>query len=173
MGYAVKHNLVYTLDAGHFHPTEVISAKLSAVLANLDKVLLHVSRPVRWDSDHVVTLDDELQRIMDEVVFGRYEDRVYIGLDFFDASINRIAAWSVGMRNARKALLNSYLANIEKLQQVEEERDYTTRLAMLEERKSMPAGAIWDYYCLKHDIPAGIDWLGKVRQYEVDVLSKR
>ena len=173
LGYAIKNGLVYTLDAGHFHPTEVISAKLSAVLANLEKVLLHVSRPVRWDSDHVVTLDDELQKIMDEIVFGGYEDRVFIGLDYFDASINRIAAWVIGMRNARKALLNAYLANYKKMQAAEMAGDYTTRLAMLEERKSLPAGAVWDYYCLKHDIPAGIDWLGNVKQYEADVLSKR
>ena len=102
-----------------------------------------------------------------------YEDRVFIGLDYFDASINRIAAWVIGMRNARKALLNAYLANYKKMQAAELAGDYTTRLAMLEERKSLPAGAVWDYYCLKHDIPAGIDWLGNVKQYEADVLSKR
>ncbi len=173
LGYAIKNGLMYTLDAGHFHPTEVISAKLSAVLANLDKCLLHVSRPVRWDSDHVVLLDDELQKIMDEIIFNGYEQRVFIGLDYFDASINRIAAWCVGMRNARKALLNACLANYEKMQQVEAEGDYTSRMAMLEERKSLPTGAVWAYYCLKNNIPADIEWLANVKKYEAEVLSKR
>ena len=173
LGYAIRHNKLYTLDAGHFHPTEVISAKLSAVLCNLDKVLLHVSRPVRWDSDHVVTLDDELQKIMDEIIFNNYQDRVFIGLDYFDASINRIACWAIGMRNARKALLNACLADSDGMQKAELAGDFTGRLAMLEERKSLPAGAVWDYYCMTHDIPVGMDWLSRVRQYEADVLSKR
>lgn len=173
LGYAIKNGLGYTLDAGHFHPTEVISAKISAVLANLDKVMLHVSRGVRWDSDHVVALDDELQRIMDEIVWNHFENRVYIGLDFFDAAINRIACWAIGMRNARKALLNACLANADAMRQKELEGDLTARFAMFEERKSMPAGAIWDYYCLTHDVPAGLDWLDQVRKYEADVLFKR
>ena len=173
LGYAIKNGLMYTLDAGHFHPTEVISAKLSAVLAIIDKCLLHVSRPVRWDSDHVVLLDDELQKIMDEIVFNGFEKRVYIGLDYFDASINRIAAWCIGMRNARKALLNACLADYPKMQAAEAAGDYTTRLAMLEDRKSLPSGAVWDYYCMTHNIPVGGDWLANVKKYEADVLSKR
>ena len=173
LGYAIKNNKVYCLDAGHFHPTEVISAKISAVLANLDRVLLHVSRGVRWDSDHVVALDDELQRIMDEIVFNGFENRVFIGLDFFDAAINRIACWAIGMRNARKALLNACLANSAEMQKKEAEGDLTSRFAMLEERKSMPAGAIWDYYCLTKNVPVGMDWMAQVRQFENDVLSKR
>ena len=173
LGYAIKNGLCYTLDAGHFHPTEVISAKMSAVLNFVDQTILHVSRPVRWDSDHVVALDDELQKIMDEIIFNDYQDRTFIGLDYFDASINRIACWAIGMRNARKALLNACLADYKTMQTAENEGDYTKRLAMLEERKSMPAGAIWDYYCLKNNIPVGMDWYKQVKQYEADVLSKR
>lgn len=173
MGYAIKNGLAYTLDAGHFHPTEVISAKMSAVLNFVDSTILHVSRPVRWDSDHVVALDDELQKIMDEIIFNDYQDRTFIGLDYFDASINRIACWAIGMRNARKALLNACLADYKTMQAAETEGDYTKRLAMLEERKSMPASAIWDYYCLTHNIPVGMDWYAQVKKYEEEVLSKR
>ncbi|MBP3653079.1 MAG: L-rhamnose isomerase, partial [Clostridia bacterium] len=158
MGYAIKNGLAYTLDAGHFHPTEVISAKMSAVLNFVDSTILHVSRPVRWDSDHVIIFDDELKAIMNEIVKNGYEERVCIALDYFDASINRIACWSIGMRNARKALLNACLADYKTMQAAETEGDYTKRLAMLEERKSMPASAIWDYYCLTHNIPVGMDW---------------
>ena len=139
----------------------------------VDQTILHVSRPVRWDSDHVVALDDELQKIMDEIIFNDYQDRTFIGLDYFDASINRIACWAIGMRNARKALLNACLADYRTMQTAEAEGDYTKRLAMLEERKSMPAGAVWDYYCLQHNIPVGMDWYKQVKQYEADVLSKR
>ena len=173
MGYAIKNGLCYTLDAGHFHPTEVISAKLSAVMSFVDQTILHVSRPVRWDSDHVVALDDELQKIMDEIIFNDYQDRTFIGLDYFDASINRIACWAIGMRNARKALLNAYLANADEMRAKELEGDLTARFAMFEERKSMPAGAVWNYYCLTHNVPVGLDWLEQVRKYEADVLSKR
>ena len=173
MGYAIKNGLCYTLDAGHFHPTEVISAKMSAVMSFVDQTILHVSRPVRWDSDHVVALDDELQKIMDEIIFNDYQDRTFIALDYFDASINRIACWAIGMRNARKALLNACLADYRTMQTAETEGDYTKRLAMLEERKSMPAGAVWDYYCLQNNIPVGMDWYKQVKQYEADVLSKR
>ena len=173
LGYAIKNGLAYTLDAGHFHPTEVISAKMSAVLEFVDSTILHVSRPVRWDSDHVVCLDDELQKIMDEIIWNGYEKRTFIGLDYFDASINRIACWAIGMRNARKALLNACLADYATMQQAETEGDYTKRLTMLEERKSMPAGAIWDYYCMTRGIPVGMEWFEKVRAYEKDVLSKR
>jgi len=173
LGYAIKNGLAYTLDAGHFHPTEVISAKMSAVLNFVDNTILHVSRPVRWDSDHVVALDDELQKIMDEIIFNEYQDRTFIGLDYFDASINRIACWAIGMRNARKALLNACLADYKTMQKVETEGDYTTRMAMVEERKSMPASAIWDYYCLTHNIPVGMDWLAQVKKYEAEILSKR
>ena len=173
LGYAISRKLLYTLDAGHFHPTEVISAKISAVLQFVDSVLLHVSRGVRWDSDHVITLDDELQRIMDEIVWNKFENRVYIGLDYFDASINRIAAWAVGMRNARKAILNACLAPVGALRDAEYQADYTRRLAGLEDRKTLPFGLVWAYYCESRGIaPDGI-WLNDVKQYERDVLSKR
>ncbi|HRX59456.1 MAG TPA: L-rhamnose isomerase [Eubacteriales bacterium] len=173
LGYAITRKKLYTLDSGHFHPTEVISAKISAVLPFVDRVLLHVSRGVRWDSDHVVALDDELQRIMDEVVWNGYEQRVFIGLDYFDASINRIAAWAIGMRNARKALLRAYLAPYPAIRKAEHEGDYTTRFAMLEDRKTLPFGAVWDFYCEENGIPKDGEWLKEVKKYERDVLSRR
>lgn len=172
-GYAVKNRKVYTLDAGHFHPTEVISAKITSCLQFLDQVLLHVSRGVRWDSDHVITWDDELQRIMDEVVHNGLENRVMIGLDYFDASINRIACWAIGMRNARKALLSAALAPASTIRSAEHSGDLTTRFALQEERKTLPVGAVWDYYCLKQGIAVGDDWLAQVKQYEKDILSAR
>lgn len=171
-GYSVKNGLLYTLDAGHFHPTEVISAKLTACLPFLEGIILHVSRPVRWDSDHVILLDDEIQRIMDEVILNNYQDRTFIALDYFDASINRVAAWAVGMRNARKAILSACLAPAS-IRDAEHKGDLTSRLALMEERKTLPFGAIWDYYCMKQDAGVGTDWLAKVKQYETDVLSKR
>lgn len=173
LGYVIKNGLLYCLDAGHFHPTEVISAKISAVLMYLDQILLHVSRGVRWDSDHVVAFDDELQMIMDEILWNGYEKRVFIGLDFFDASINRIACWVIGMRNARKALLSAALAPSAHIREAEYTGDLTTRLAMREERKTLPLGAVWDYYCLSRSIPAGDEWLSEVKRYEKDVLIKR
>lgn len=171
LSYALTHGLSYCLDAGHFHPTEVVSAKLTAVLQFLPSVLLHISRGVRWDSDHVVSFDDELQEIMDEVVWNGLENRVYIGLDYFDASINRVAAWAIGMRNARKALLSSYLAPSAALRAAEEQGDYTSRLAMLEERKTLPFYAVWAHYCLTRGVP--LDFMPEVKRYEAEVLAKR
>ncbi|MBC8481773.1 MAG: L-rhamnose isomerase [Planctomycetes bacterium] len=173
LGYAVSRKKLLCLDAGHFHPTEVISDKITSVLTFLDEILLHVSRPVRWDSDHVVILDDELRAIAAEIVRGDYLNRVHIGLDFFDASINRIAAWTIGMRNMIKALLIAMLEPTAKLKQAEAESDFTTRLVMLEELKTMPFAAVWDYYCLKSDVPVSVDWLTKVKDYEAKILSKR
>ncbi len=173
LGYAISRKLTACLDTGHFHPTEMVSAKISAVLGFVEGMLLHISRPVRWDSDHVVALDDELQRIMDEIVWNGYTGRVAIGLDFFDASINRIACWAVGMRNARKALLSAFLAPAKTLREAEAAGDNTGRLALLEERKTLPLGAVWDYYCVKHGIPADGEWLPAVRQYEKDELLGR
>lgn len=173
LGYAITRNKVLCLDAGHFHPTEVVSDKLSSVLMHVPEVLLHVSRGVRWDSDHVVTYSDELQAIMQEVVRGQYLDRVHIGLDFFDASINRVAAWAIGTRNALKALLCALLEPTDKLKQSERDGDFTTRLALMEEMKSMPFGAVWDHYCLESCVPVGADWLARVKEYEVDVQSAR
>ena len=173
MGYAVKNNLLLTLDTGHFHPTEVVSDKISSALLFLDDILLHVSRPVRWDSDHVVIFDDELKAIAQEIVRGNFDKRVHIGLDFFDASINRIAAWVIGTRNMQKALMYALLEPTAKLKQLELEGDYTSRLALLEEYKSYPFAAVWDYYCEKQGVPVRDAWLADVKKYEADVLSKR
>jgi L-rhamnose isomerase len=173
LGYAVRNRKLLCLDAGHFHPTEVISDKISSVLAWLDEILLHVSRGVRWDSDHVVTLTDELMAIAQELVRGDFLNRVHIGLDYFDASINRVAAWVIGSRSMLKALLAALLEPIDTLRRVEAEGDFTARLALLEEQKFLPLGAVWDYYCLKSNVPPGRAWLDVVKKYEKDVLSKR
>ncbi len=173
VGYAITRRKVLCLDAGHFHPTEVISDKLSAVLGYLDEVLLHVSRGVRWDSDHVVTQTDELQAIAHEVVRGEFLDRVHLGLDFFDASINRVAAWIIGTRALLKALLIALLEPTALLRQYEGSGDYTARLTMLEELKSLPYGAIWDHYCQSNGVSVGAAWLDEVKTYEREVLSRR
>ncbi|ADM72523.1 L-rhamnose isomerase [Paenibacillus polymyxa E681] len=173
MGYALTRGKSVCLDAGHFHPTEVISNKLSSVLMFTDQLLLHVSRPVRWDSDHVVTMDDELLDIARELVRGELLSRTHIGLDFFDGSINHVAAWVIGTRNTIKALLRAMLEPIEALKQAEEERDFTTRLALVEEFKSYPFGAIWDYYCAQNGVPVREEWLAEVKDYEQQVLRKR
>jgi L-rhamnose isomerase len=172
-GYAVKNKKLLCLDAGHFHPTELISDKISSVLMWTDKILLHVSRGVRWDSDHVVILSDELRAIAEELVRGGFLSRVHIGLDFFDASINRVAAWTIGARNMIKALLIALLEPADALRKYEADGDFTSRLALLEEAKTLPAGAVWDYYCLKNGAPTGTAWLDEVRTYERKVLSKR
>ena len=173
LGYAVANDVLLCLDAGHFHPTEVISDKLSAVFTFVDEVLLHVSRGVRWDSDHVVTLSDELRAIATELVRGDYLARTHIGLDFFDASINRVAAWTIGTRNMIKALLAAMLEPSAKLREMENGGDYTGRLALIEELKTMPLGAVWDCYCEQKDAPVGTAWLDEVRRYEADVLTAR
>lgn len=173
LGYAASRQTALTLDAGHFHPTEVISDKISTAMLYVPRLLLHVSRPVRWDSDHVVLLDDETQAIASEIVRQRLFDKVHIGLDFFDASINRIAAWVIGTRNAKKALLRALLEPVDTLKALENDGDYTARLALLEEQKSLPWQAVWEAWCLRHDVPAGASWLGDVRQYEQQILSQR
>lgn len=173
MGYAVSRGKLLCLDAGHFHPTEVISDKLSAVFCYLDEILLHVSRPVRWDSDHVIILDDELRAIAAELVRNSFVEKTHIGLDFFDASINRIAAWVIGMRNMQKALLLALLEPTAALVEYERDFNFTSRLAILEELKTLPFGAVWDYFCEINGVPVGDAWLTEVRQYEQDVLFKR
>jgi L-rhamnose isomerase len=173
LGYAVSRGTLLTLDAGHYHPTEGIADKISSVLCYLPEIALHVSRGVRWDSDHVVTLTDDLQAIAQEIVWGGYTDRVHIGLDYFDASINRIAAWVIGTRNMCKALLLGLLAPIQKLKQLELEGDYTSRLALMEEAKLLPSGPVWDYYCEKAGVPVGDAWLAEVKKYEKEVLARR
>jgi L-rhamnose isomerase len=173
LGYAIANNILLCLDSGHFHPTEVISDKLSSILTFLDEILLHVSRGVRWDSDHVVTLSDELQAIAQEIVHGGYLNRVHIGLDYFDASINRVAAWVIGTRNALKALLMALLEPIDQLREMEISGDYTGRLALLEELKGMPFGAVWDCHCLQQQVPAGLAFIEEIREYERRVLVNR
>jgi len=173
MGYAAKNNKLLTLDTGHFHPTEVVSDKISSTLLFLNEILLHVSRPVRWDSDHVVIYDDELRAIACEILRGGFTDRVHIGLDFFDGSINRIAAWTIGTRSMQKALLFAALEPSETLRKFELEGDYTSRLALMEEIKTLPFAAVWDMYCEMEGVPTRAAWLSEVKQYEKDVLSKR
>jgi L-rhamnose isomerase len=173
LAYALRRNIMLCLDAGHFHPTELLSDKLSAVLAFLDGVLLHVTRAVRWDSDHVVILDDETQAIACELVRGGALDRVAIGLDFFDASINRVAAWVIGTRSMRKALLRALLEPRQLLSDAEARGDTTARLAIFEELKSMPWPAVWDHYCETRGVPVGLGWLDRVRSYERDVMNRR
>ncbi|MGG4102628.1 L-rhamnose isomerase [Paenibacillus lautus] len=173
MGYGIRNNKLICLDAGHFHPTESIAGKLSSLALFTDGLLLHVSRPMRWDSDHVVIMDDELIEIGRELVRNNLLEVTHIGLDFFDASINRIAAWVIGTRNTIKALLRAKLEPVDKLKQAELEGDYTTRLAISEEFKSYPFGAVWDYYCERMGVPVREEWLSEVKQYEQDVLLKR
>ncbi|MCJ7730066.1 MAG: L-rhamnose isomerase [Sedimentisphaerales bacterium] len=173
LGYAIKNNLLLCLDTGHYHPTESVADKISSVLLFLDEILLHVSRPVRWDSDHVVILSDELQDLAKELVRGDFLGRVHIGLDFFDASINRIAAWVTGTRCVIKALLIAMLEPTEMLRNFEIGGDYTSRLAMLEELKTLPFGAVWDEYCRRINVPVGDQWLKEIRDYETKVTSLR
>lgn len=173
LGYALKNNKLCLMDTGHYHPTETVSNKISSMLLFSDKLALHVSRPVRWDSDHVVILDDELKEIAVEIVRNDALDKVIIGLDFFDASINRVAAWTIGTRNMIKALLNALLLPNEKLKQLQEEGNFTERLALMEEFKTYPFGAIWDYYCEQMNVPVRESWLNEVKIYEEEVLLKR
>jgi L-rhamnose isomerase len=173
LGYAVSRQKLLCLDSGHFHPTEMISDKISSVLMFCSQLLLHVSRPVRWDSDHVVILDDELQAIARELIRSGEINKVHIGLDFFDASINRVAAWVIGTRNMLKALLIALLEPLDELRQFEADMDYTWRLASLEEVKALPWAAVWNFYCAQKGTPVGVSWIDEVKQYERKVLSKR
>lgn len=173
LGYAVSRKVLVCLDAGHFHPTEGIADKISSTLQFVPEILLHVSRGVRWDSDHVVLFDDPTRAIMEEIVRGDFLARTHIGLDFFDASINRVAAWVVGVRGTLKSLLWALLEPAARLRALEEAGDHTSRLALLEELKSLPFGAIWDEYCARANVPVGTAWLPIVKDYEKTVLSKR
>ena len=172
LGYAIKNQKLLCLDAGHFHPTETIVDKITSTLMYVPEILLHVSRGVRWDSDHVVILDDVLQAIAAELVRNQLLARTHIGLDFFDASINRIAAWVIGTRNTIKALLIALLEP-PSLKAAEQSGDLTARLAIMEESKSLPWGAVWDQYCQTAEVPVGQRWLQEVSRYEHTVLSKR
>ena len=171
--YALSRKILLTLDAGHFHPTETIADKISALLLYLDQLLLHVSRGVRWDSDHVVTFTDDLQAITQEIVRNDALERVHVGLDYFDASINRVAAWTIGARNTLRALLLALLEPRDMLKQYEIDGDFSSRLALLEELKSMPFSAVWDYYCLQKNVPVGMDFMSVIKDYEQKELSKR
>lgn len=173
MAYAATRKTLLCLDAGHFHPTESVADKISTCLCYLDEILLHVSRPVRWDSDHVVLFDDATIAIAQEIVRSNGLDRVNVGLDYFDASINRVAAWVIGTRNFRKALLFALLEPREELQKAECRFDFTTRLALMEEAKSLPWPAVWEYYCVSKNVPFDSEWLKTMRKHESNVLSKR
>jgi L-rhamnose isomerase len=173
LGYAVSRGTLLCLDMGHFHPTESVADKITSIMAWVKGLLLHVSRGVRWDSDHVVILTDELKGLAEEMVRGDYLDRVHVGLDFFDASINRVAAWVIGCRSMIKALLLALLEPRERLSLLEREGDFTARLALIEAVKTLPSGAVWDYYCFSQGIPLDGEWMDAVKQYEKDVLSKR
>ena len=173
LGYAVSHKTLFTLDTGHYHPTETITDKLSSVFQFLPEILLHVSRGVRWDSDHVVTLSNELEEIGQELVRGDFLNRTHIGLDYFDASINRVAAWVIGTRNMQKSLLKAMIEPTPTLLEAEKSGDYTSRLALLEETRTLPMGAVWDFFCEQEEVPVGAEWLLAVKQYEQDVLAKR
>lgn len=173
MGYAIQKQIALCLDAGHFHPTEGIADKISSVLRYVPELLLHVSRGVRWDSDHVVLFDDATQQIMQELVRCDALGRTHIGLDFFDASINRIAAWSIGTRSAQKSLLCALLEPTEQLKAAELAGDYTTRLALLERAKALPWSVVWETFCERNNVPGEIQLLESVKAYESQVLSKR
>jgi L-rhamnose isomerase len=172
LGYAVSRKKLLCLDAGHYHPTEGIADKISSVMQYLPEILLHVSRGVRWDSDHVVILNDDLLAIAREIVANGYAQRVHIGLDYFDASINRVAAWTIGTRNMIRALLIALLEP-PAIKMAEAVGDFTTRLALQEEAKTLPFGAVWDHYCESKGVPVGERWLSEVKSYEKAVLSER
>lgn len=173
MGYGVANNKMITLDSGHFHPTEVISDKISSLLLFAPEIMLHVSRGVRWDSDHVVLLTDEIQAIMQEIIRANAIDRVHVGLDYFDASINRIGAYVVGVRATQKALLQALLEPITQLRQYEVNGQHFERMALLEEAKALPWAAVYDYYCMQKGVPAGDTYIANIQQYEQEVTIKR
>jgi len=173
MGYAVTRQKALCLDMGHFHPTESVADKISSVLQYVPHLLLHVSRGVRWDSDHVVLFDDPTRAMFEELVRGGFIDRTAIGLDYFDASINRVAAWVLGTRNAQKCLLAALLEPAAHLKSLEDAGDHTARLVALEELKTLPLGAIWDEHCRRSNTPGDRAWLGVVKDYERNVLSRR
>ena len=173
LAYAVNKKMMLCLDIGHFHPTEQVSDKVSAVFQFIDELLFHVTRPIRWDSDHVVTLNDEVRALFEEIVWAGKLNKVNIGLDFFDASINRIGAYVIGTRAAQKAILLALLSPLKKLSEYEEKLQNFERLALLEESKSKPFGAVWDYFCQTHNVPVGEAYITEIQKYEKEVLSKR
>jgi L-rhamnose isomerase len=173
VGYAVQNQTALTLDSGHYHPTEYISDKISSALLFVPHILLHVSRPVRWDSDHVVIFDDELNEIARSLIRNNLIEKTSLGLDFFDASINRISAWVVGVRSTLKALLRALLEPVELLQKIENEGNYTDRMYITEQLKTMDFGTVFDYYCYVNNVKIGLEALDEIHDYEKEVLSKR
>lgn len=173
LGYAIKNNTMITLDNGHFHPTEQVGDKISSILLFVDEILLHLTRGLRWDSDHVVTLNDDLMLIAQEIIRANALGRINVGLDFFDASLNRIGAYVIGTRSAQLAFMNAMLEPQKSLVKYEEEGRFFERLSLLELMKTKPLGAVWDYYCLVNDAPVGQDYIEEVRKYEEEVLAKR
>lgn len=173
LSYALTRDILWTIDAGHFHPTEDVSDKFTAFLPFGKGLMLHVSRPIRWDSDHVVILDEATTRIGETLVRNDLLDKTFIGMDFFDATINRVAAMVIGARSTLKSLLLGMLSPIETLKDAESTGDFTTRLAVTEEMKSYPFGAVWEFYCQQQNVPAGTEWLTEVKDYEQKILTER
>ena len=173
LSYAIANNIMLTLDTGHFHPTESVGDKLSAVIPFLKGVLLHISRGIRWDSDHVVIIDDDLIQLAEEIIRSGAMDKIYLGLDYFDASINRIGAWVIGARATQKSILYALLQPIDLLHEYEDNGQFFQRLALLEECKTLPFGIVWDYFCLKNNIPIGKEWIREIESYENRILNKR
>jgi L-rhamnose isomerase len=173
LGYGAKKQKIVTLDTGHFHISENIADKISSLLLFTPEIMLHVSRPIRWDSDHVVILNDDIAELTKEVIRAKALDRVHVGLDFFDASINRIGAYVIGIRSTQKAFLQALLEPVDRLRQYEANGKYFERLALLEEAKILPWNAVWDYFCLTNNVAVGEDYISEIQQYEKDVTSKR
>ena len=173
LGYAATRQKLICLDMGHFHPTESVADKISAVLQFTPALLLHVSRGVRWDSDHVVLLDDPTRAVFEELVRGEFLNRTFLGLDYFDASINRIAAWTIGARNSLKGLLAALLQPTAALRALEAKGDWTSRLAEMEDAKTLPMGEVWAEHCRRHNTPEDRTWLPEIKRYESETLSQR
>jgi L-rhamnose isomerase len=175
IAYAATHGIGVCMDTGHYHPTESIVDKISAVYPYIDTLLLHISRGVRWDSDHVLTQGDDLSAIMQQVVRGHLYDsgKVFMGLDYFDATVNRVGAWAIGLRAAGKALLDALIEPYPMLQKAEIDGDLTARLALLDEFRNLPSNAVWDYLCYTRGVPVGTEWIDALKAYEANVQSKR
>ena len=173
LSYAIANQVMLTLDTGHFHPTESVGDKISAILPFIPELMLHISRGIRWDSDHVVILSDDLIQLMEEVIRSKAMDRIHLGLDYFDASINRIGAWVIGTRAVQKSLLYASVQPWEILREFEENGQYFQRLAFLEELKTLPFGSLWDFFCLKNDVPVGYSWIKEIEKEETNILSIR
>ncbi len=173
LSYAITNGTMLTLDTGHFHPTESVGDKISAIIPFLNGLLLHISLGVRWDSDHVVIINEDLTQLAEEIVRSKAMSRIHFALDFFDASINRIGAWVIGARATQKSLLYALLQPLDILREYENNGQYFQRLALLEEFKTMPFGSVWDYFCLMNNVPISKDWISEIESYENQILSKR